>query len=663
MNAAIRTAIGMLAAITAASASSAAPPGRDTDWQKHIRPNAAYRRAQERPPFDMADPVGLVESESVKKAQRDAAEKLRRALGQARSTGAKRYAIAPGEYRFAGNAGLELRGYRDMVIDATGVTFWFERPPSQLAADPRGLALVDCQRLTIRGLKIDFDPPVFLQAEILAIDETKPEIILEVDRGFSNVEMGRGSYFLYRADGSWLQHGYLFHEGTKRIDGRRYRLLLRDGRVFRVHNRDPAVLELTRGRSRIGVGDWVVLPFRRGKGIYVYRCEGCVLEDVDEYASPGMGILERQGKGGNVYRRVRIIRKPGTRRLHVCAADGFHNAQTDRGPQLIECEMTGTSDDFFNLHGHFGVVWRKLGARRYVVGQANLGELSPGETLTFYEPETVASLGAARIARVEPLRDARLIKACNAETLQTHANRDYYEVTLDHDLPLVVGTLVALDRFRSAGFLIKDCYFHDAMARSLINGAGDGKIVGNVIERAAWGLVVHFETWQYYEGPMVRNLEISGNVFREIRDLLLPQHATAIAVTMVPKNGGYLRESRPLRNIRIVDNTIEEPGGFAIVLTNTRNATIAGNTIVRPMYRPAMAGGDVRTIQFHIGHPNYFGGKAKRAAISLWSSSDVKVRDNRIVDPDGHCAHGAVQTGDHCARVEVSGTRVEKRER
>ena len=69
---------------------------------------------------------------------------------------------------------------------------------------------------------------------------------------------------------------------------------------------------------------------RRGKGISMFQCEECVLEDVDEYASPGMGILEYQGKGGNVYRRVRIIPPPGTRRLHACAADGFHNAQTDR---------------------------------------------------------------------------------------------------------------------------------------------------------------------------------------------------------------------------------------------------------------------------------------------------------------------------------------------
>ena len=192
------------------------------------------------------------------------------------------------------------------------------------------------------------------------------------------------------------------------------------------------------------------------------------------------------------------------------------------------------------------------------------------------------------------------------------------------------------------------------MARTLINGAGDGEITGNVIERSAWGLVVHFETWQYFEGPMARNIRISGNVFREIRDLLSPHHATAVSVTIVPRNGGYLRKARPLSNIEITGNYIERPGGFGILLTNTEGATIADNTIVRPMYRPAMAGSDLRAIQFHIGHPNYFGGKARKAAIGLWSCSNVEVRGNRIVDPEGHCEHGPVQIGDHCREIRGS---------
>lgn len=626
----------------------------ETDWQKHIKPNAAYLRAKQRSAFSMDDPVGLVTSVTEKEQQRQAAEKLRAALATAQEKGDDVFVIPPGQYRFADNRGFALNHAKDFTVVARDVMFWFERPTSALAADPKGLELNHCRRVTIQGLKIDFDPPVFLQAKILEIDEEEPGYIVEIDPEFPDAEMNGGSYFLYRADGQWIRHGYLFYRESKRIEGRKHKVLLEDTRVFDAHNRDEANLRYTRGACRIGTGDYVVLPWRRGKGISMYRCEHCLLEDVDEYASPGMGILEYQGKGGNIYRRVRIIPPPGTRRLHACAADGFHNAQTDRGPQLIECEFTGTSDDFLNLHGHFGVVWHRLDDRRYVIGQANLGEIVPGETLVFYDDETVQSRGKARVRSLELLRDQGLIEQCNAVTLPKHANRNYYEIALDQDVSLSPGDLVALDRFRSAGFLIKDCYFHDAMARTLINGAGDGTITGNLIERSAWGLVIHFETWQYYEGPMPRNIRISGNVFREIQDLLLPQHATAISVTMVPTNGGYLRTARPLSNIDITGNYIERPGGFGIIMANTVGATIANNTIVRPMYRPAMVDGDLRMIQFHIGHPNYFEGKARKAAIGLWSCSNIDVRANRVVDPDGFCEHGPVQIGDHCAEVRVA---------
>lgn len=122
---------------------------------------------------------------------------------------------------------------------------------------------------------------------------------------------------------------------------------------------------------------------------------------------------------------------------------------------------------------------------------------------------------------------------------------------------------------------------------------------------------------------------------------------------MVPTHGGFLRKARPLRNIVITGNYIERPGGFAIILTNTDGATVSDNIMVSPMCQPAMVGGDLRPIQFHIGHPDYFAGKARKAAIGLWSCSHIEVRANRLIDPEGFCGHGPVQIGDDCEEVRV----------
>ena len=275
----VRSRIGLTLAVPygLAFGLTASASAGEADWQKHIKPNAAYLRSRERPAFSLDDPVGLVTSETEKEEQRRAAAKLREAIAIAQKKGNGAFTIPPGQYRFADNRGSALNHAEDLTVIARDVTFWFERPAAMLAADPKGLELNHCRRVSIRGLRIDFDPPVFVQAKILEIDEDGPGYVVEIDPAFPDAEMKGGSYFLYRANGQWIPHGYLFYRETRRIEGRKHKVLLRDGRVFKAHNRDEANLRRTQGACRIGPGDYIVLPWRRGKGISMYRCEGCVL--------------------------------------------------------------------------------------------------------------------------------------------------------------------------------------------------------------------------------------------------------------------------------------------------------------------------------------------------------------------------------------------------
>lgn len=51
---------------------------------------------------------------------------------------------------------------------------------------------------------------------------------------------------------------------------------------------------------------------------------GIVAEDVIIYAGGNMGFFEQDGEGGNVYRRVLVVCKPGSQGLMALNADGFH---------------------------------------------------------------------------------------------------------------------------------------------------------------------------------------------------------------------------------------------------------------------------------------------------------------------------------------------------
>jgi len=62
-----------------------------------------------------------------------------------------------------------------------------------------------------------------------------------------------------------------------------------------------------------------------------------------------MGFHENFGGGGHIYRRVKIVRKPGSRGLMSLNADGFHSYALEQGPTLEDSEIAFTGDDFLNL--------------------------------------------------------------------------------------------------------------------------------------------------------------------------------------------------------------------------------------------------------------------------------------------------------------------------
>ena len=64
--------------------------------------------------------------------------------------------------------------------------------------------------------------------------------------------------------------------------------------------------------------------------------------NVTIYARGNMGFLETAGEGGNVYRGVKIIRKPGSAGLMALNADGFHSSGVGVGPALEESEISFT---------------------------------------------------------------------------------------------------------------------------------------------------------------------------------------------------------------------------------------------------------------------------------------------------------------------------------
>jgi hypothetical protein len=473
--------------------------------------------------------------------------------------------IPPGDYLFHANWSQvsTLTGLKNLEIVAEGVTFWFE-PPLVHA-----LLFDQCENVTLRGLSIDCIIPCWFQARVTEVDRAAKTIRATIMAGYeprnANGEAETGgsrAFMFYDAEGRFINHRHSPGAWQLGDDGKS--LVCRDIGVSGI----PDTLK---------AGDYVVGTIRTGVALRSTNCVGMRFEDDNIWSSPGMAVNEGGGAGGNVYRRVRATRRPGSNRLHAFGADIFHLAGTDRGPTLDRCELAYGADDNLNIHGSFGRVVQRVDASHYYLQ----GAYAAGDHIEFRDPHSVALLGSAKVVSAQGTPDGPSLPI--NEQIQAKGE---VLVELDQPLELPPLSLVVLDGKRSAaGFVVRNCWLHDNFQRTLINGSPGGLIENNTLQNVGQGLAIQFETWGgWMEGPFARDLTVRGNRFLDS-----PPDGAAINVSMQPPGGGSDArrfDARPVTNMTITGNDFARTSTTPLMIHNVDGLKIQGNSIDYPADAP-----------------------------------------------------------------------------
>ena len=508
-------------------------------------------------------------SEQEKESLRQKGQDILRDIREASKAGQAGIVIPPGDYLFHARWSQvsTLKGLADLNIIAEGVTFWFEPPMIH------GMLFEDCRKVTLRGLTIDFTLPCWFQARVMEVDRDRNAIRAALMPGYEPRNA----------------------QGEAEIEGARAFLFYDDRGRFINHRHTPGKWKLSEeagivecrdfGRSGIPgalkTGDHIVATIRTGAALRSLRCANMRFEDVNIWSSPGIAVNESGGEGGNVYRRVRATRRPHTNRLQAFGADVFHLAGTDRGPTLDRCEAAYSGDDVLNIHGSFGRVVQRADPRRYYLE----GAYEVGDTVEFRDVKSVALLGISKVATVQPTPDGPSL-AIN----DRYQAKGEFLVELDRSLDLPELSLVVLDGKRSgAGWVIRNCWFHDDFQRTLINGSPGGRIENTTLQNLGQGLCVQFETWgPWMEGPFARDLVIRNNRFLDA-----PPDGSAVSVSMHPPGGGSNRrrfDARPVANMTIAGNYFGPTSGVPLCIHNVDGLKIIGNSIDHPASAAMPAG-------------------------------------------------------------------------
>ena len=524
--------------------------------------------------------------------------------------GETKFEIPRGIYRLAPEAGQKvvwtLQNLHDTEIIADGVTLISTKLTSAVHLD-------HCDRVSIRGLTVDYDPPPFTQGVVSAVADDLGWIDVKLHAGYPRRPYSRID-IVDRAT-RFRKKGMPFLWGTKaEMQGPDVvRVFLNDiGRAAAVGD----LASLNTGPEHDGIPHAVLLE----------RCTAVTLRGVTVHSAPGMGIIESDGDGKTEYLECRVV--PGPRpdgateeRLLSTSWDAMQTKAVRTGPRVERCEIVSAGDDSWSVQSADFMVLKKSGpvlvlASRdeYTIG------VDSGDRLKARIGGPEATVQKRRgLSREEAQLDEEVTAKLKYAPgwSEWKVSPRCIEVTLDSDLPVQVGdSLYSPDRMGN-GFAFIDNRIHSS-GRVLIKAAG--RIEGNLLDTPHALTVCP---------------EIPGNAAAGIDGLLIRRNriihagwfcpapwsaaAGALSITASGKPPS-LRPAGVFANILIEENTFEECSGPNIVASSVHGLTIRGNRFIRAQHdKPPETGASYQI--------------AKSAIVWIAESDEVDLQNDSVIDP------------------------------
>lgn len=487
--------------------------------------------------------------------------------------------LPAGTYRI--DETIVIADARNLEIDGTGVTL-------VMTSRRRGIFyLSNSDRLTIRGLTLDYDPLPFTQGKVTKADGKSFEF--EIHDGYPDIA----------ADYAGAPAHLFTPEGKRHTDAMDFykpRIEVLSPRKGIAHTSD-------KWPASLAPGDQVVFDRRgidRANAIEVRNNTGpVVLEDFNLLSSPALGVAGRYCEAPVIFRRFFL--RPGplpvgatAPRLFSTNADAINFVQCRQGPVIENCEISHQGDDALNVHGVFLPVSRVVSPTRFLTvfphGPAGFtNPMRAGDSLRLYSENNFALAGTANFKAIQVVPgDNGFTKDDVKKLYPAHGSNEFtvYQVDLTEPAPLVAGQWFDSPAVNGDGYIVRNSYFHDNRGRGLRLMASNGLVENNRFERLTKSAIsIGPELGYWREAGWVKNLRITGNSIRDIGvDASLAATGSyvpgAIGIFVRTENG---KPPYPAGNEDIVieNNTIDGSSVAGIHAYAVRGLTIRNNTLKR----------------------------------------------------------------------------------
>lgn len=569
------------------------------------------------PPMDFIDAGPVADGATIEASafgivadsDRDAGPALRALFAKLRGVRHVTVVLQPGSYAIgechavrrdwpqSNTDALPLRRYGVVLEDLEGVTLRSGSALFKCSGTLTPLAVVNCRRVTVEGIRIDWPRPPMSQATVVSSDgatvviRPHPETPLEARDGVLQVVGGADPGV--RGSAGWGGRGiWAMMEWDPATGCPAYRRGDLGGVPRNAIDQGDGTIRVHADGFKAGNVMLLRHDPRSHCGVLVHRSSAVTFRRTMLHACCGLGYLFQHSTDLTLV-DTHAIPRPDSGRFFSGHDDGFQISGCGGRVEIRGCRFAGLMDDPINVHGTYLDVVRRVDPRtlelRFAHPQSqNQPWADPGDEVAFSKRSNLLREGGAKVLgwRLTSPGTGRL--------------------EFDRDLPAGLGEgWVVENMTMSPAVAIRGCAFLGNRARGLLVTTPKPVVIeDNLFRSSGAAILINGDCNGWFESGAVADVLVRNNRFEDC--LLANYQFCEGVISIVPTNTAV--DGPVHRNIRIEGNRFMMFDAPLLYARAVEGLTFADNRIQ------------------HVGdrepwHP-------RKAAITLEHCSEVSIRGN-----------------------------------
>ena len=565
---------------------------------------------------------------------------IKRAINQSRKQNLH-LIFAPGNYYFKPNFayahyeaiinhdnGLKkiifpIQKREEVTIESEGAEFYFH-------GRVMPFQFTDCKKVTVEGIRIHWDIPLLFSGEVMAIDAQEGwRDIKPVDDG-GQWFVRKGRLYWPNIDGfnfTELGQSLAFTKDTKRPVDMAYgftshetKVEKRPGGILRIYEKlahYPPVGSILNSKGD-KEHDRYAPAFR------VVHSSNILFKNVVVHHALGMGYLF-EFCDHITLDSCSVLLEKDSPNVVSSTADATHFANCKGDILLDHCHFENMLDDGTNVHGTYVSVIKTM--KQNKVRVALMHEEQLGGTFA----QVGDTLWVIHQPNPDRMKETVVVKKI------TKVNEKYQDITLDKSLNQLLqpGDLFE-NKTWNPTFTMSHCVIRDHRARNVIIKTPKRIVIeDNDFSSMMSSILLRGESFYWFESGAVTDVLIRNNHFSHSASCAAP-HAILYVTPRLGKE--YDAHAIYDRNIRFVDNVIENYQPRIIWAYNVDGLTVKGNKITQT-HESESSQGDAPLFELHdcahvrIEHNTYLGSHTEIIESDATTKKTLLFKNNSINRP------------------------------